>query len=341
VASRVLSTSVGTQHQHNFGPTEWALFAIPALIWGCSFLLIAVAIEDFAPSVVTAGRIAFGALALAPFAAARRAMPRREWPRILVLSATWMAIPFMCFSVAEQWINSSLAGMLNGAMPLFTAAIAATLLRRLPGRVQLLGLLIGFIGVVLVMWPALDDGSSSSLTGIGLVLLAVACYGFSTNISVPLQQEYGAPAVTFRAQLGALVMTVPFAIFGLGGSEFEPDAFAAVAALGALGTGLAFIAMGTLLARVGASRASVAVYFVPVVAIIAGVIFRDEHVAALSLAGMVLVVAGAWLTSRAERRRPTRRARRASRDRARPGRPGTRPRCARSPTLRTHAPHCP
>jgi drug/metabolite transporter (DMT)-like permease len=297
--ARVLSTVEGTREQHAFDPTDWLLFAIPPLIWGCSFLLIAVGIDHFAPAVVTAGRILFGALALALFPASRRHIPAREWPRIIVIGATWMAIPFSCFSIAEQWISSSLAGMLNGAMPLCAAVVATVMLRRAPSRLQLAGLAVGFGGVVLVMWPVLDDGGSSSLSGVLLVLLAIACYGLATNVSVPLQQQYGPLAVTFRSQLTAIVMTAPFALFGLGGSTFSWRSLGAVAALGAFGTGLAFVALGALLGRVGAARASVAVYFVPVVAIIAGVVFRDEHVAALSIAGMVLVVVGAVVTGRA------------------------------------------
>jgi drug/metabolite transporter (DMT)-like permease len=303
--ARVLSTVEGTHEAHAFGPTDWVLFAVPPLIWGCSFLLIAVGIDHFAPSVVTAARIGFGALALGFVPASRKRVPAQEWPRILFVSATWMAIPFSCFSIAEQWISSSLAGMLNGAMPLFAALVATAMLRRAPSRLQIAGLVVGFGGVVLVMWPALDDGGSSSISGVLLVLVAVFCYGLATNVSVPLQQKYGSLAVTFRSQLGALVMTVPFALFGLGGSSFSWTSLAAVAALGAFGTGLAFVALGALLGRVGAARASVAVYFVPVVAVLAGVIFRDEHVAALSLAGMVLVVAGAAITGRAGARRST------------------------------------
>ena len=303
MASRVLSTSEGTQQHHDFGPTEWTLFAVPPLIWGCSFLLIAIGIDSFSPAVVTAGRVLFGAVALGLFPAARRRLPSTEWPRLVFVSFTWMIIPFSCFSLAEQWINSSLAGMLNGAMPLFTAAIATVMLRRLPGRVQLLGLAIGFAGVIAVMWPALGDGSSSSTSGVLLVLLAVFCYGLAANVSVPLQQEYGTLPVVFSAQLIAFVVLTPFAIVGLGGSEFAWDATAAVIALGMLGTGVAFVAMGRLIVRVGATRGAVAVYFVPVVAVIAGVAFRDEHVEALSIVGMAVVVVGAILTSRADRAR--------------------------------------
>jgi drug/metabolite transporter (DMT)-like permease len=324
MAARVLSTAEGTQQHHDFGPVEWGLFAVPPLIWGCSFLLIAIGLDDFSPAVVTMLRISFGALTLATIPAARRSLPRHTWIRLAVVAATWMAIPFSFFSLAEQWIDSSLAGMLNGAMPLMTAGIAALLLRRLPGPVQIAGLTIGFAGVVAVMWPALRDGSSSSATGVLLVLLAVLCYGFAANVSVPLQQQYGTLPVIFHSQLFALLMTAPFGLAGIGRSSFGWSSLAAVVALGALGTGVAFVAMGALLVRVGAARASVAVYFVPIVAVVAGVVFRDEHIAALSLAGMVVVVVGAVLTSRADRRRDHRRASapvpRASRDRATAGR---------------------
>jgi drug/metabolite transporter (DMT)-like permease len=301
MAARVWSTAAGTREHHDFAVGDWGLFAVPPLIWGCSFLLIAIAIDHLAPSVVTAGRIAFGAIALAPFPASRRAVPAREWPRIVVVAVTWMAIPFMCFSVAEQWIDSSLAGMLNGAMPLATAAVAAMLLRRRPRGHQVLALVVGFTGVVLVMAPALGDGSGASTTGVALVLLAVACYGVAVNVAVPLQQQYGPLPVVFRSQLAALALTAPFATVGLGGSDFAWGSVVALGALGALGTGLAFVALGALTARVGAARGSVAVYFVPVVAVIAGVVARGERVALVSIFGMGLVVAGAALTSRAPR----------------------------------------
>jgi drug/metabolite transporter (DMT)-like permease len=160
-ARRVLTTADGTR-AHAFGPAEWALLAVPAVIWGCSFLLIAIAVEDLAPATLTMLRIGFGALALAALPATRRPVPRAEWPALALVSLTWMALPFYCFSVAEQWIDSSLAGMLNGAMPLMTAAIAALLLRRRPGARQVTGLLVGFAGVVVVMLPALDDGSATA-----------------------------------------------------------------------------------------------------------------------------------------------------------------------------------
>lgn len=293
------STAEGTRPE-SFGPAEWLLVAIPAAIWGTSFLLIAVALDDFSPPVIAFGRIAFGALTLAVLPASRRPVERADWPRLWLLACFWMALPFTLFPVAEQWIDSSLAGMINGATPLATALVAALLLRRLPGRTQVVGLAVGFAGVVLVVWPAL--GGDASLLGAGLVLAATVSYGVALNLAVPVQQRYGSVPVFFRVQGAALILTAPFAAVGAASSSFAWDSLAAVAVLGVGASALAFLAMGALAGRAGATRASIAVYFVPVVAVAVGAVFRDEEIVLVSCAGIVLVLGGAWLTSRAERR---------------------------------------
>ncbi len=105
-----------------------------------------------------------------------------------------------------------------------------------------------------------------------------------------------------RAQLVALILVAPVGLAGVPGSSPAWSSMLAVAALGAFGTGLAFVAFTTLAGRVGATRGAVTIYFVPVVAVALGVLLRDESIAALSAAGAVLVVLGAYLTSRVERR---------------------------------------
>jgi drug/metabolite transporter (DMT)-like permease len=211
-----------------------------------------------------------------------------------------MAAPLLLIAIGQQWIDSSLAGMVNGALPIFATVTAALLLRRLPAGRQLAGIAIGFVGVIAVLWPAAGDADATAL-GASLVLLAVLCYGVAVNLAVPLQQRYGALPVLLRAQMFALVLLVPAALVSLPSSEFAWSSALAVAVLGSFGTGLAFVAMTTLVGRVGATRGSVAIYFLPVVAIALGVVFRDETVAAISLVGTGLVLAGAYLTSRRER----------------------------------------
>ena len=294
----LISTAQGT-HQQAFGPVEWGLLVFIAGVWGSSFLLIAIGIDAFAPGVVTFLRILFGMLGLAFVPAARTPIEKADRPRIWLLGFTWMALPLSLFPIAEQYVDSSVAGMINGSVPLFAAVIAAVLLHTWPGRVQVIGLLVGFAGVVAISIPSLSGADSAPL-GVALLLVAVLFYGLSANLAVPLQQKYGGLPVVWRGQLCALAMTLPYGVASVPFSEFSWTSLAAVAVLGYLGTGWAFVAMTNLMGRAGATRGTVAVYVTPVVAIFLGVTFRDETVAVLALVGMVLVLLGAWLTSRAE-----------------------------------------
>jgi drug/metabolite transporter (DMT)-like permease len=293
-----IRTAEGTRRE-SFGAAEWGLVAFLGLTWGASFLFIDIALDSLAPGVITWLRIVLGAGALALMPQARGPVERQSSPQIVLLGVTWIAIPFTLFPIAQQWIDSSLAGILNAALPLFAAAIAAVLLRRLPRRIHIAGLILGFIGVVLVILPSWGEGDSAPL-GIMLVLLATLFYGFSVNIAVPLQQAYGALPVILRAQTIAGVATLPYAIIGLPDSSIEPAGLGAVFILGVFGTGIALAVMASLVGRVGATRGGVAIYFIPVVAVILGVVFRNETIAPLAIGGMVVVLIGAYLTSRRE-----------------------------------------
>lgn len=287
------------RHVDAFAATDWGLLSATALIWGSSFLFIDIALGTFHPALVTLLRLVFGAVTLAAIPRARRAVPRGEWPAIALLGLIWMAGPFLLFPFAQQRIDSSLAGMLNGAVPLVAAAVASGLARRAPAGRQFVGLALGFLGVIAISWPAVQ-GARATAVGAGMILLAVVFYGVALNLAVPLQQRHGTLPILLRAQLAATVFVTPLGLAGATQSDFAWSGLAATLALGCLGTALAFFAMVTLVGRVGPTRASVTIYFVPIVAIILGVVFLGENVAVASLLGTALVVAGAWLASRAE-----------------------------------------
>jgi drug/metabolite transporter (DMT)-like permease len=298
--ARVLSTAQGTRTEA-FGPTEWGLLSGVALMWGSSFLWIDIGLEAFRPALITLARISLGALALGFVRRTRTPVTREDWPRIVLLAMVWIAVPLLLFPIAQDLgVASSTAGMINGGVPLFAAIIAAVLLRRLPGVLQAVGLVIGFAGVVLVSVPA-AQGSAGTALGTGLALLATLLYGVAANVTVPLQQRYGALPVIFRAQLVALVAIAPFGVAAVPGSHWAWSSALAMVALGVFGTGLAYIASSTLLGRAGPTRGAVQIYFVPVVALILGVAFRGEHVSPVALAGVGLVLLGAYVTSRRER----------------------------------------
>ena len=283
-----------------FALRDWVLLGGIALTWGSSFVFIEEALENFEPALIAFLRILFGALTVVWLKRARVPVARSDWGAVIVTGLLWMAIPFLLFPIAQQWIDSSLAGMINGAVPLFAALVATLISRRLPGMSQALGLVVGFAGVVAVSWPAVQ-GARSSATGVLLVLLATVCYGIALNVVVPLQRKYGSFSILLRVQAVALALTLVPAVIGAADSTFAWNSLLAIVPLGALGTGLAFVWMTALAGRVGPSRGSVTIYFIPVVAIVLGTIFRNESIALMSLFGTALVLFGAYLTSRAER----------------------------------------
>lgn len=283
-----------------FAPVDWAFLLGAGSIWGSSFLLMAIGLDAFEPGLVTLMRVGFGGLALSLFPAARRRIPRGDLPKVALLGLTWMAFPLTMFPLAQQWIDSSLAGMLNSGMPVMTVVVSWTLFSTPTGPRRLAGVAVGAVGIALVGIPeATTDGTNA--LGVLLVLFAVTSYGVAVNLSGPLQQRHGALPVTATALGFATLMTLPLGVFGAARSSFAWDSLIACVVLGALGTGLAFVWAATLSGRVGAVRTSVVTYIVPVVAIVLGVVFRDETVTPWAVAGTLVVLLGAWLSSRVER----------------------------------------
>ena len=288
--------------QEAFAAQDWAWLVSVALIWGSSYLLIAYGVEHFQPPLVALLRLTFGVAVLAMIPAARRPVPRSEWRAIAILGLVWLALPFLLFSIAQQSIDSSLAGMLTAAAPLFVAVVGVLAYGKRPGARQQLGLLVGFLGVVVISWPAVV-GAHASILGVVLVLLATLCYGFAGNMASPLQVRNGSLPVILRAGVVAWVASLPLGLTSIPESTFAWSSLIAVAALGVFGTALAFVGFTTLLGRVGAARGSVTIYFLPLVAMVLGAVVRKETIAALSIAGTGLVLIGAYMASRAERPR--------------------------------------
>jgi len=299
---RSTATSHGTNREA-FTPIDWTLFVSLALIWGSSFLFIAIGLDAFHPGLVTLLRVGLGAgfLAMLPRTRAVRIDPEDRL-RVAVLAVIWVAIPFTLFPIAQQWIDSAVAGMLNGSTPIFTALLATLLFRSSPGPLQIAGLGVGFVGILAIALPSAGDGTTAAI-GVLLVVVATVGYAISLNMVPPLQQKYGSLPLMARILSMATLMVTPFGLVGLGESTFAWSSFLAVAAIGVLGTGLAFILMGTLAGSVGATRASFITYLIPVVALVLGVVFRDEVISPIAVAGVVLVIVGALLASRRETRR--------------------------------------
>ena len=288
---------------------DWSVLAALSLIWGASFLFMAIGLESFEPGLVTLLRVGFGALTLLFIPAARVPVHRSAYPRIALLGFTWMAFPLTLFPIAQQWIDSSVAGMLNSGMPLMATLVAwlafAWSSRNLyssfspTGPRRLFGVLVGFVGILFISIPEASVAGTNA-AGVGLVLLAVSSYGLAVNIAGPLQREYGSLPVISRALGFAALLCVPFGLVDTVGSSFSWSSLAACAAVGIGGTGVAYALAGLLTGRVGAVRMSIVTYLIPLVSIVLGVVFRDETISVWAIPGTAIVLLGAFLSSRVD-----------------------------------------
>jgi drug/metabolite transporter (DMT)-like permease len=277
------------------------LLILPGLIWGASFLFIAEGLEAVSPNGVAFARILVGFLTLSLVPAVRRPIRKDDRGRTALLGVLWLAFPLTMFPYAEQHVSSALAGMLNGATPLFVAAVASLLARRAPSRALLTGLLIGVLGAILIALPGMTASGQSGgqATGVLLILAALVSYGFAYSLSGPLQQRNGALPVIWRALGVAVVLTAPFGVPAVIAGRWSLWPVLSLLALGAGGTGIANVLTAVAAGRMGATKASVNNFIVPVVALALGVGLRHERVSWISIAGAAVCLLGAWLIRRA------------------------------------------
>ncbi len=283
----------------HFEVTDWALLLSLSAIWGSSFLLMAIGLDAFEPGLVTLLRVGLGALTLAGLPGARGKIPRRDLVKCAVVGITWMAFPLTLFPIAQQWIDSSVAGMLNGAMPLMTVLIAWLAFSTPTRPRRLVGVGVGLIGILFIGIPEASSAGTNAV-GVLLVIVAVGSYGVAANVAGPLQREYGALPVASRALSFAAMFCVPYGLVGIPGSSFAWGSLIACVAIGIGGTGIAYAIAVTLSGRVGAVRFSIVTYVIPPVSIVLGVVFRDESISSWAIIGTATVLVGAFLSSRVD-----------------------------------------
>ena len=289
---------------------DWRIrFAALCLIWGFSFLLIKVGTQAYAPLQVTLGRVAFGTAVLGAVLLVRRErLPRgaRTWGHLAVAAFLLNALPFTLFAYAELTISSTLAGICNATTPLWSMLLALTALSDdRPTRRSVAGLGIGFAGVLVVL-GAWQGFTGQDPRGTAMALVASASYAVGwAYVRRTLANSGGSNLAMSASQLllGTAQLAVVTPLFTSFPAAFPVGPLLAVAALGALGTGFAFLLQYGLVAEVGPTTATLVTYFLPVVATAAGVLLLDEHLTWNVPVGALIVLAGAALTQSRPRRR--------------------------------------
>jgi drug/metabolite transporter (DMT)-like permease len=288
----------------------WVLFALLTGMWGSSYLWIKLGVATVPPFTLVASRLLIGILVLAVAVRVLHVPLPRDWAtqrRLVLLAFVSVALPFSLITVAQQTVDSALASVLNSTVPLFTIAMAARLFPDEPMTVARLGgLVVGFIGVVVLIGPDVLGGLGGNVPGQLLLL--------GSSLSYALGNVYARRAVrglhpvvpaVFEV-IYAFAMTAPLALLLEAPWTIEPApiAFASILWLGLFGSGLAFLVYFGLIARWGSTRTSVVAYALPVVGITLGVFVLGETADVRLLGGTALIVTGiALLNSRRSGRR--------------------------------------
>lgn len=275
-----------------------------ALIWGSAFLWIKLADRGFSPVEVTLARLALGAAVLFAIMAARRdQLPHsaRIWAHIAMAALFANAVPYLLFAVAEQSVNSSTAGIINATTPLWTVLLALAIRhQKTVTNWQATGLFVGFIGAVLIFTPW---NTAAGLTSAG----ALECLAASISYAVSyvymdkfLARRGIGPVVLSACQLGAaaVMLAIALAVTGVRTPHVTAVSVAAIAVLGIVGTGFAYVLNYQIITSEGATIASTVTYLLPVVAIVLGVVVLSETITVSALVGIALVLAGVALTRR-------------------------------------------
>jgi len=283
-----------------FGLMEYFLLFASAMIWGASFFFTDIGLQSFEPGLVAFLRVAVGCLTVWVLPMQRGSIQRDHWRTVGIVGLLWMALPLTLFALAQQRINSSLAGMLDAATLITTMVFGVAFFGRPVIGKQLTGITFGLIGLLAIAVPEVSTSGTQAM-GVAMVIAAVAAYGLVGHIAAPVLRIYGVLPVIRWAVLVAVVATAPYGLLGIADSSFSWKALLACMALGAGGTGLAYVFASALNRRVGAVRASIGTYIIPIVSILLGSIFLDESIAASSLIGTAIVLAGAALATTPER----------------------------------------
>jgi drug/metabolite transporter (DMT)-like permease len=278
----------------------WVLFLLSSVIWGVPYLFIKIAVDaGLHPAFVAWSRIALAGLLLVPLAwhrGALRGLRGRRWV-ILGYAACEVALPFVLIAAGERYITSSLTAILIATMPLMVALLSMRLVPAdRPGGSRMAGLAIGFGGVVALLGVDVA-GQPGEMFGAGLVLLATLGYAIAPILVSryladldPLGPVAASLTVASIALLPGALAWPPLRMPG-------PGALASIAVLGIVCTALGLVVFFRLITEVGPARASVITYVNPVVAVVVGVVALAERLGAMSIAGLLLILGGSWLST--------------------------------------------
>ncbi|MDQ3940280.1 MAG: DMT family transporter [Actinomycetota bacterium] len=274
-----------------------------AAIWGSSFMFIEIAIDELSPAATMTGRLLAALAVLGTILVARRGFAQAfRCVRDFGWAGVWLgvittALPFWLIAWGQTHIDSGIAAIANGSMPIFVALLAIRFAQheRVTGS-RALGMVIGIVGVGVLVGVNPQGGWAGAVGTLAVVLASISYAAGSLYSQHKLGASSGLLVSTASAFWGTLVI-VPFGIAQAPSEVPSWQALGAIAVIGVLGTGVGLLLYLNMLEKYGSSRASLVVYLLPPTALFYGAVFLDEPLRVTAIVGLALILAGVALGS--------------------------------------------
>ena len=279
---------------------HWFLFITVGLLWGMPYLLLKVSVEELSVPVIVCSRTLIGALVLVPIALRQKTLlpALKKYHYVLLYAVLELFIPWLLITSAEQKITSGLAGLLVATVPIWTTVIASVKGdKTVWHRKRLGGLLIGFIGVLLVVGI---ESIRSDQNPLAILMILVASLSYATAVATVTATipEIDPIAINGLAMISAAIFFLPFALFALPDQMPTAHVIASQITLGLLPTAMAFILFFELMRDVGPARASLVTYLNTAFAVVLGVLILHEPLTLGIVVGLPLVLIGSYFAGR-------------------------------------------
>lgn len=276
-----------------------AEFVLLAALWGASFLFMRLAVPEFGPVPMMALRVAIAALCLLPLLMLRKGFGelRTRFGSLMAVGTINSAIPFWLFAFATLYLNAGFTSILNATTPFWAAIISWLWLREKIGAVRVLGLAIGFAGVLMLVWDKATFKGDGPMWGILAALAATLLYGMGANFTRSKLAGIDSLTISTGAMIGATLVLAPFALLYWPAQPPSARAWLCVLVLGSFGTGFAYILYYRLIRKLGASGGVTVTFLIPAFGMLWGALFLDEAVTQNMIVGTALILAGTALTT--------------------------------------------
>ena len=274
----------------------WVVLTFLGAVWGSAFIFIKVAAPEFGAIGLVQARLTIASLVFIPILLRKKylILLKPAWKHSLVLAVTNNAIPFSLFSYGSFGADSNILAILNATTAFNTMIIALLWLGEKVTLKQIFGLVLGFIGVIILVNP---ESSSTSIISALFCLIGAACYSFSTVFIQKYSEKTDKMVLIGWAIIFSCFIMIPFTLLNLPPQIPSANALLSATWLGSISTGLAFFGYVYLIEKIGAVKTSTVAYFLPVFGIIWGALFLNEVITGGIILGCTTILIGVFFAT--------------------------------------------